>query len=314
MDMDVNDVKETFSNLREVVHKKVVGKDDVIDYIFIGLMTEGHVLLEGVPGIAKTYITNTIAEVLSCDFKRVQFTPDLLPSDILGTMILDKKTNSFKIKKGPIFTNFLLADEINRAPPKTQSALLEAMQEKQVTIDVNTYPLSFPFIVVATQNPIEMEGTYPLPEAQLDRFLFKVDVTYPNYDEEIEIIKLKKKDEVKLKPILTVKKLGTLKNLIEKNVEINEDIIKYIVEIVRATRTHESVLYGASPRASIAFLRAGRVKAAIEGRDYVIPDDIKNLAYSVLNHRIILKPEAVVEGITKENIISDILKSVSVPK
>lgn len=312
--MKASDAKQIFDGMRAEVHKRVVGKDDVIDYVFMGLMTEGNVLLEGVPGIAKTYIVNTIANVLSCDFKRVQFTPDLLPSDIIGTAIFDRKTDAFKIKKGPIFTNFLLADEINRAPPKTQSALLEAMQERQVTIDVETYPLTYPFIVVATQNPIEMEGTYPLPEAQLDRFMFKVDVGYPSKEEEVQVIKLKKGDEVDVKPMVGIKQLRDAKTWINQGVEISDGIMEYIVSIVNETRTHEAVLYGASPRASIALLKGGRVKAVLDNRDYVIPDDVKGLAYSVLNHRIILKPDAVIEGTMKKQVIDDVLKAVAVPK
>lgn len=298
----------------EEVHKRVVGKDEVIDSVFIALLAEGHVLLEGVPGIAKTYLTNAIAETLSCDFRRIQFTADLLPSDIIGTVVLDRKTDKFRVKKGPLFTNFLLADEINRSPPKTQSALLEAMQENQVTIDITTFPLTYPFIVVATQNPIEMEGTYPLPEAQLDRFLFKVEVGYPSPEEEIEVLRKKKSEEVAVDPVLTIEKLAKAKDWISSNVEISEEVMKYCVQVVHATRSHPSVLYGASPRASISFLRAGRVKAALEGRDYVIPDDIKGLSYRVLSHRIIIKPEASLEGATKQAVVDSILSSVPVPK
>jgi len=301
-------------DFRKEVHKRVVGKEDVLDSVFIALLSEGHVLLEGVPGIAKTYLTNAIAETLSCDFRRIQFTADLLPSDIIGTVVLDRKTDKFKVKKGPLFTNFLLADEINRSPPKTQSALLEAMQERQVTIDITTFPLTYPFIVVATQNPIEMEGTYPLPEAQLDRFLFKVEVGYPSQDEEIEVLRKKKVEEVQIEPVLSIEELAKARDWISANVQVSEEVMKYCVQVVGATRTHDAVLYGASPRASISFLRAGRVKAALEGRNYVIPDDIKGLAYHVLNHRIIIKPESSLEGATKKDVVNSILNSIPVPK
>ena len=309
-----DEVSSLFSAMKEEVHKRVVGKDDVIEGIFIAMLAQGNVLLEGVPGIAKTFIANSMARSLSCDFKRVQFTADMLPSDIIGTLVLDRKDNEFKVKKGPLFTNFLLADEINRSPPKTQSALLEAMQEKQVTIDVSTYPLGFPFIVVATQNPIEMEGTYPLPEAQLDRFLFKLEVGYPSEDEEIGVLKTKMGKEPEIAPVASVRDIMAASEFVDREVEVSPDVMKYAVRLVQKTRMHEMVQYGASPRASISLLRAGRVKAALAGRDYLIPDDVKALAYSVLNHRLILKPDASLEEVSKKSIIDEIIGGVEVPK
>jgi len=309
-----DEVSALYLAMKAEVQKRVVGKDDVIEGIFIALLAQGNVLLEGVPGIAKTFIANSMASSLSCDFKRVQFTADMLPSDIIGTLVLDRKENDFKVKKGPLFTNFLLADEINRSPPKTQSALLEAMQEKQVTIDVNTYHLDFPFIVVATQNPIEMEGTYPLPEAQLDRFLFKLEVGYPSESEEIGVLQSKMSGDVECKPVASSRELLAASEFVSRNIEVSPDVMKYAVRLVQKTRTHEMVQYGASPRASIALLRAGRVKAALSGRDYMIPDDVKALAYSVLNHRLMLKPDAALEDVSRKAVIEEIIKGVEVPK
>jgi MoxR-like ATPase len=294
------------------VGKVVMGKRDVVESIIIALLCDGHVLLEGVPGIAKTKMANALACCLDCDFKRVQFTPDLLPADILGTMMVDEK-KKFVLRQGPVFTNILLADEINRSPPKTQSALLECMQEKQVTIDKSTYPMSYPFVVMATENPIEMEGTYPLPEAQVDRFIFKLMLDYPSKEEEMDILRLSDIESAKVSPVISASDIMSLRDL-AKAVKVAEPVLVYITDLVAATRQREEIQLGASPRASIAFLKAARVKALLAGRTYVIPDDVKAMAYPVLRHRIILKTESELSGITVDLMIRKILETVPVPK
>lgn len=299
--------------IKNEIHRVIVGKDDVIELVLISIIARGHVLLEGVPGIAKTKIANTIAKVLDLDFKRIQFTPDLLPSDITGTMIYNMSTHEFDLKEGPVFTNILLGDEINRASPKTQSALLECMQERQVTIGNITHKLAVPFIVIATQNPLEMEGVYPLPEAQVDRFLFKLNVGYPSKEEEKELIKNQSYEVEKLERILGPKDIETLYQAVRK-VRLTDEIMDYIVNIVTSTRSNQNVALGASPRATISFLETSRVLAFLEGRNYVIPDDIKKLSYPILRHRLILASEAEMAEIKPDQIISDILKVVPVPK
>lgn len=269
--------------------------------------------MEGVPGIAKTKMANTLAKVLDLNFKRIQFTPDLLPSDITGTVIYNMSTREFDLKKGPIFTNLLLGDEINRASPKTQSALLECMQERQVTIGNTTNYLSAPFIVIATQNPLEMEGVYPLPEAQIDRFLFKLDITYPTKEEEMSLIKSGSYKVENINKIITAKQIIKIGEIAEK-VQTTDEILDYIVNIVTSTRNNQNIHLGASPRASIAFLETSRVLALIEGRSYVIPDDIKKLAFPILRHRLILSSEAEMAEISQDQLISDILKTIPVPK
>jgi len=308
-----SEMQENYLEVTSEMKKAIIGKEDIVNDILISIFVEGHALLEGVPGIAKTRMANAIAQTLDCDFKRIQFTPDLLPADIIGTMVYDSKLNKFVLKKGPIFTNIILADEINRAPPKTQSALLEAMQERQVTIDGVTYPLPYPFVVLATQNPIEMEGTYPLPEAQVDRFLFKLVLGYPTPEEEKKILELKMTEEKKLKGVLTPEEIKAVNKEIG-NVHVDKSILDYITEIVFATRSRQDVQLGASPRASITFMKAAKARALIAKRDYVIPDDVKALAYPVLRHRIILDPEAELTGLTIDDVISDVLGSVKVPK
>lgn len=306
-------IQENYEEVIGEVRKIIVGKEDTLADILIAIFTEGHALLEGVPGIAKTKMANTLAKTLNCEFKRIQFTPDLLPADIIGTMVYDSKLNQFILKKGPIFTNVLLADEINRAPPKTQSALLEAMEERQVTIDGVTYPLPYPFVVLATQNPIEMEGTYPLPEAQVDRFLLKLVLGYPTQEEEKNILELKMKAEASISKVLAPDEIRRINTEINQ-VYVDRSILDYIIDLVFATRNREDVQLGASPRASITFLNCAKAKARIQDRDYVIPDDIKSLAYPVLRHRIILNPESELEGITIDDVIGDVLKNVKVPK
>jgi len=313
--VDVSTVKKIADLIMAELGKIVVGKKDVIRNMLVALLAGGHVLLEGVPGVAKTFIAKYFAATMGLDFKRIQFTADLLPADIIGTNIYSQKTNEFEFIKGPIFTNILLADEINRAPPKTQGALLEAMQEKQVTVEGVTYKLQEPFMVLATQNPIETEGVYPLPEAQLDRFLFKLDVDYPTLDEELEIIKkkltVKDPDEAHVDQIADRQTILRLRDIV-LSVFVDEDVLKYISEIIFAFRNNPYVLYGSSPRASIALLFASRALAAIRGRDYVEPDDVRELVYPVLVHRLILKPEAELEGITPKNIIENVLREISV--
>lgn len=306
-------IHENYNQALAEVKKLVVGKEDAIQNILIAVFSEGHVLLEGVPGIAKTRIANAIAQTLNCGFKRIQFTPDLLPSDIIGTMVYDSNLNKFILKKGPVFTNVILADEINRAPPKTQSALLEAMQEKQVTIDGVTYPLPYPFIVLATQNPVEMEGTYQLPEAQVDRFLFKLVLGYPSKEEEKSIVQMKMKDDAVVGKVLDPEEIKGINSEIQ-NVFMDQSIVDYVVEIVNVTRNRNDVQLGASPRASISFMRGAKAKALLEKRDYVIPDDVKSMAFHVLRHRIILNPEAELAGVKIDDVITDILNNVKVPK
>jgi len=295
------------------IGKVVVGKRDILENILIALLAEGHVLLEGVPGIAKTLIAKTFARTLGCEFKRIQFTPDLLPSDIIGVNVYDKETGRFYLKKGPIFANIILADEINRAPPKTQSALLECMQERQVTIEGRTYPLPTPFIVIATQNPIELEGTYPLPEAQVDRFFFRLILDYPSAEEEVEILRRKNAYVGENVETVASPKLVVAMQRAIRDVYVDDSILYYIRDIVVRTRNHPLILLGASPRASIVFLYASKARAILHGRDYVTPDDIKALAFNVLNHRLILKPEAELEGVSVKRIIEEILEEVSVP-
>ena len=309
-------------NVISEVNKVVVGQDYMIKRLLMGLFTQGHILLEGVPGLAKTLTVNTLSSVLKLNFKRIQFTPDLLPSDVIGTMIYNQKKSSFEVKKGPVFSNIILADEINRSPAKVQSALLESMQEKQVTIGDDSYKLDLPFLVLATQNPIDQEGTYPLPEAQRDRFMMKLNVDYPSKEEELKIMQRMSDLNFKksIKTILNKKDITAIQNEINK-VSISESIEKYIVEIVNATRKPSSVKlnefedfisFGASPRASINLSLASKANAFLSNRDYVMPDDVKEIAHDVLNHRIILNYEAEAEGIKPELIIKNILEKVEI--
>ena len=309
-------------NVISEVNKVVVGQDYMIKRLLMGLFTQGHILLEGVPGLAKTLTVNTLSSVLKLNFKRIQFTPDLLPSDVIGTMIYNQKKSSFEVKKGPVFSNIILADEINRSPAKVQSALLESMQEKQVTIGDDSYKLDLPFLVLATQNPIDQEGTYPLPEAQRDRFMMKLNVDYPSKEEELKIMQRMSDLNFKksIKTILNKKDITAIQNEINK-VSISESIEKYIIEIVNATRKPSSVKlnefedyisFGASPRASINLSLASKANAFLSNRDYVMPDDVKEIAYDVLNHRIILNYEAEAEGIKPELIIKNILEKVEI--
>ncbi len=303
--------------LEREIQKKIIGQDDMVRKILIGILTGNHILLEGLPGLAKSLTVNTLAQTLGLKFSRIQFTPDLLPSDIIGTEIYNEKTGEFYTKKGPIFANIILADEINRAPAKVQSALLEAMQEKQITIANETFKLDKPFIVLATQNPIEQDGTYPLPEAQQDRFLMKVKIEYPTKEEEKNILKLLTSaqdfDSIEIEEILNKDKIEELKKLI-KEIYLDEKLMDYILDIIFKTRdNNEYINCGASPRASIALVVSAKANAFLEGRDFVIPQDIKKVIFDVLRHRIILTYEAEAEGKNVEDIITNIMESVELP-
>ena len=308
-------VSETTKVLLQEVSKAIIGKQEVLTNVAIGLLANGHILFEDFPGLAKTLMANTFARALGATFRRIQFTPDLLPTDITGTYVYDEKDNEFKFRQGPIFTNILLADEINRAPPKTQAALLEAMQERQVTIEGVTHILPKPFLVMATQNPIEQEGTYPLPEAQVDRFMMKMSVGYPSRADEKEILlrrEARRKDDVDISVITSPEKIILMQNIVEK-VHIDPAVMTYIVEIVTRTREDPRVLVGSSPRGSLALFKLSRARAVIFGRDYITPDDIKAVAGQGLNHRIILKPEPRIRGVLAEDITNKIMAEVPVP-
>lgn len=323
---ELNDLIATKSGILNLIRngmsRRIVGQKHLVDSLLIALLANGHVLLEGVPGLAKTLAIKTLATLVNAKYNRIQFTPDLLPADVIGTLIYSIKKETFEVKKGPIFANFILADEINRAPAKVQSALLEAMQERQVTIGEETYPLDKPFLVMATQNPIEQEGTYPLPEAQTDRFLLKVVIGYPTKDEEREIIRQNIGGSVQeLTPVVTKDEIQELQKIVNE-IYIDEKIENYIVDIVFATRTPEKyglkdiedmIEYGASPRASISLAKASRAFAFIQGRGYVIPEDVRAVCHDVLRHRIGLTYEAEANNISSDEIITTILDKVQVP-
>ena len=315
--MKIEEIHEKGSAVLNEVGKVIVGKEHVLKLMLTTILADGHILLEDLPGLAKTLMAKSFASAMGVQFTRVQFTPDLLPSDILGVSVFNQKTLEFEFRRGPVFTNFLLADEINRAPPKTQSALLEAMQERQVTVEGNTYILPKPFIVIATQNPIEQEGTYPLPEAQLDRFLVRLRVGYPTKGEEVEILRrriARKKEEADVQRILSAEQVVEMQRAIE-DVYVSDAILEYITDIVTATREDKrEVEIGASPRGSLALLKLSRAYAALEGRDYVIPDDVKAVAVPALSHRLILKRELWYTKVSPERIMEKLLEKVPVPK
>jgi len=314
--LKIEKISRIGDSLIDEVSKAIVGKRSVLEKTFLGILADGNILFEDFPGLAKTLMSNCFADTLGCDFKRIQFTPDLLPADITGSSIYDRNTGDFKMRKGPIFTNILLADEVNRAPPKTQAALLEAMQEKQTTLEGETYKLKKPFIVIATQNPIEYEGTYPLPEAQVDRFLIRLEIGYPSKKEEVEILKRRKDrktDEVDISRVIDPETLIDMQNSVE-NVYLDDDIKKYIVSIVHKTRQNRDVEVGSSPRGSLALMKLSMANAALRGRDYVVPDDVKFIAKEGLSHRLVLKPGPAIKGVDPQDIIKDILESIPVPK
>ena len=316
--VNLDSLKKMSVNIKEKIGGIVIGQEEMIDQIMIALLTDGHILIEGVPGIAKTLTAKLFAKSISADFSRIQFTPDLMPSDVTGTSVFNLSKSVFEFKKGPIFGNIILIDEINRAPAKTQAALIEVMEERQVTVDGTTYKMEDPFIVFATQNPIEQEGTYRLPEAQLDRFLFKINVDYPSTEDEITILKnshnRKGADETaSIEAFITKEDIATFRQQV-KELYIDENLIKYIAQIISKTRNNNSLFLGASPRASLNIMTASKAMAAINGKDFVIPDDIKAVAYPVLRHRLILTPEKEMEGVTVDKIIKKILDKVEVPR
>jgi MoxR-like ATPase len=316
--INLNPLLESINAIKEELGKVIVGQSKMIDQLLVAILSNGHVLLEGVPGVAKTITAKLLSKTLNIGFSRIQFTPDLMPSDILGTSIFDLKKSEFEFKKGPIFSNLILIDEINRAPAKTQAALFEVMEERQITIDGSAYILATPFLVIATQNPIEQEGTYRLPEAQLDRFLFKINIDYPTQDEEIAIIHREHvlQDKGKLENIKTILSGEEIKKYqaLVKQILVEPELMTYIAKIVVNTRENAFLYLGASPRASIAILNAAKGFAAIRGRDFVTPEDIKEAAIPVLQHRVIVTPEREMEGINSIEIIKQILESVEIPR
>jgi len=313
--MDLRELRDRSARILDEVEKAVVGKRDALELILLALLSDGHVLLEDYPGLAKTLIARSFASATSLRFSRIQFTPDLMPSDVTGSSIFDQRSGEFSFLPGPIFTNLLLADEINRAPPKTQAALLEAMQEHQVTTEGSTRPLDAPFIVLATQNPIEYEGTYPLPEAQLDRFLMRLGVGYPSREHEVEMLgrRLDRgEDEVELAPVVDAATLVEMQRALEQ-VHVADSIEGYIVDLVAATRDSKRLAVGASPRGSLALLKLSRARAALSGRDFVVPEDVKAVAVPALAHRLTLKPELWVQRVRGEDIVEEALETVPTP-
>ena len=318
--MDLQRVERLNARIREQIGKVVVGQDQAVDLLLVALLCNGHVLMEGVPGTAKTLLAQTFAACLELDFKRIQFTPDLMPGDVIGTNLFNFQTNTFVLTRGPIFTELLLADEINRTPPKTQAALLEAMQERAVTVDNERHALSAGFMVIATQNPIEQQGTYPLPEAQLDRFLFKIVVDYPDRDVEREIVRrhgnrtsMPRLEDFGIGAVSELSELAVIRALIAE-ITLTDPLVDYVVDLIRGTREHTGLQYGASPRAANMLASAARALAALQGRDYVIPDDIKALSVPLLRHRVVLAPGAEIEGLTTEQVIAQTVEQTPAPR
>ncbi|MFK8101532.1 MAG: AAA family ATPase [Saprospiraceae bacterium] len=316
--LDLSPVRDAVDKVKQELQKVLVGQDELVELMLTAIFVGGHVLIEGVPGIAKTLSSKLLAQSLNIGFSRIQFTPDLMPTDVVGTTVFNVKTSEFSFNEGPVFSNIILIDEINRAPAKTQSALFEVMEEYQVTIDGKTYQMDLPFFVAATQNPIEQEGTYKLPEAQLDRFLFKINLHYPSLEEEKMILRRFRQDfqqtvQADVKPVLSSAEIKTCQSLIEK-VLIKDELLDYIAAIIHTTRNNGDLFLGASPRASLSIMKASKAVAAMNGRDFVTPDDIKYVAYPVLNHRVILTPEREMEGYDSRDIINDIVKKIEVPR
>tara|TARA_B100000003_G_scaffold163287_1_gene149255 strand:+ start:1702 stop:2688 length:987 start_codon:yes stop_codon:yes gene_type:complete len=319
INLSISDISNKLEKAKEMIGKIVVGQEIIIENVLLSMICDGHILLEGAPGLAKTLLVRTLADVFDLEFSRVQFTPDLMPSDITGVSVYQPNDGTFKFNKGPIFTNLLLADEINRAPPKTQAAMLESMQERQVSAENSIYPLPKPFLVLATQNPIEQEGTYPLPEAQVDRFMFKVIVDYPKEDEEVEIVKrytsgVNPYDLLKtLDTVITQDEIIIIQQTVREKIRLSEELMQYIVKLTQTTRESEEVTMGASPRASLWLAIASKAHALLQGRDYVNPGDIQRVARDVLRHRVSVSPEWQFEGIDADAIITRVLQNIEVP-
>jgi MoxR-like ATPase len=316
--IDLSELSDSVSRIRQEVSKIIVGQQKMLDLLIASLLSNGHVLIEGVPGLAKTLTAKLLARTLDTHFSRLQFTPDLMPSDVLGTSVFNTKTQDFEFKKGPVFSNIILIDEINRAPAKTQAALFEVMEERQVTMDGKTYQMAPPFLVMATQNPIEQEGTYRLPEAQLDRFLFKIEIDYPTLDEEVKILEehhalTLTKELQEVKAVITAEQLISYQKKVQQ-VHVEPNLLRYIAQIVNLTRNHGSLYLGASPRASIAIMLGAKSFAAMSGRDYIIPEDIKEIVSPVLKHRIMLTPDKEMEGVKTDDVIQQIIHSVEIPR
>ena len=316
--IDMGELSQSLERIKSEIAKVIVGQESMVEHLLAALLANGHVIIEGVPGVAKTVTAKLLAKTIDIGFSRIQFTPDLMPSDILGTSVFNVKTSEFEFKKGPIFSNFILRDEINRSPAKTQAALFEVMEERQVTMDGIRYEMEAPFMVVATQNPIEHEGTYRLPEAQLDRFLFKIEVKYPTLNQEIEIIsnqhKTKSNDKTQVvNKVISGEQLKKYQDIV-KNILVEPHLIEYIAKITIATRENQFLYLGASPRASLALLNASKAFAAIRGRDFVTPEDIKEVSYAVLRHRIAVSPEREMEGLSTDEVIRQILEGIEIPR
>lgn len=312
--MSIDEVRDITSEIIRECNRIIVGKDEILLNVLIAMLANGHVILEGVPGLAKTYMARTYASILGCAFKRIQLTVDTLPADLLGSNVFNQRTGEFWFRKGPVFSNLVLADEINRCPPKSQSALLEVMEERQVSIEGVTRKLPRPFLIIATQNPVEQEGTYPLPEAQLDRFMFRLILDYPTDDEEAEVIRRKHLGETtELRVLADPSTMVRMQNTCQ-TVFLEEDVINYIRDIVVRTRNDPQILLGGSPRASLVLMNASKARAAMHGRDYVVPEDVRKLSVQALNHRLVLKPEAELEGLTVERVVTKILGEVDCPR
>lgn len=316
--LDMTELQQSLEQVKAEIGKVIIGQESMIEHLLVALLSNGHVLIEGVPGVAKTITAKLLAKTVDVGFSRIQFTPDLMPSDILGTSIFNVKNSEFEFKKGPIFSSFILIDEINRSPAKTQAALFEVMEERQITMDGKQYEMQEPFLVVATQNPIEHEGTYRLPEAQLDRFLFKINVGYPNLTQEVQIIKNQHENRLEDKSdavqrVISGAQLKTYQNLV-KDVVVETQLLEYIAKIIVNTRENQFLYLGASPRASLALLTASKSFAAVRGRDFVTPEDIKEASYAVLRHRVMVSPEREMEGLTADEIIRQILEAIEIPR
>ncbi len=316
--IDLSGVEKLVSEIREEIGKIIVGQHKMVDLLIAALLADGHVLIEGVPGVAKTLTAKLLAQTISSDFSRIQFTPDLMPADVLGTSVFNPKATDFEFKEGPIFSNIILIDEINRAPAKTQAALFEVMEERQVTVDGHTYHMAPPFMVIATQNPIEHEGTYRLPEAQLDRFLFRIDVPYPSLEEEVQILegsysRKNTLDISTLSKVVSVEEIAAQKDVVAQ-IHVEPELMKYIAQVIQNTRNSSSVSIGASPRASVFVMRAAQAWAAMNGRDFITPEDVKEIINPVLRHRITLTPEKEMEGMKPDQIVQMILEKVEVPR